>query len=303
MTFKAEEAATYDQAAERFAALSDLYSGDLAARLVDLAGIKAGDRVLDVGTGAGVVARAAAERAGAAGRVMGIDISPKMVAHARERAAAQGLGGRLEYRVMDAENLDLDAAAFDVVVSLFALLHLPTPLRALTEMRRVLRPEGRLVVGVGSGAPLSARGIVHRLGRLRTLWSERRGQRLTAPRALESLLALRMGPDAGASAHWEAHAREHHPEALHRLVVEAGFADVQCLWQGRDVSVSTPEEFWDLQATFSSPARRRLADAAPAVVDGLRRELVERAQAVLARRGSLVYPQGVLFLCALRPAS
>ena len=303
MTFKAEEAATYDDAAERFAAQSDIYSADLATLLVDLAGIKTGDRVLDVGTGAGVLAGAAAERVGDGGRVLGIDISPNMVSKARDRAAARGLAGRLEYRVMDAEALGLDDDGFDAVVSLFALLHLPAPLRALAEMRRVLRPGGRLVVGVGSGAPLSARGLMHRLGRLGTLWSERSGRRLSAPRALESLLALRMGPDAGASARWQAHAREHRPDVLRGLIEEAGFADVQSHWQGRDLMISTPAEFWDLQSTFSSAARRRLADARPAVVEGLRRELMDRAEAVLARGGCLVYPQGVLFLRARRPAS
>src|SRR6185503_11997657 len=106
-------------------------------------------------------------------RVVGIDISEAMLARARERAAARGLAERITLRTMDAEALAFDDAAYDVVVSLFALLHLPDPLRALREMRRVLRPGGRLVVGVGSGAPVSIQGLVHRAGRLRDLWNER----------------------------------------------------------------------------------------------------------------------------------
>ena len=301
LEFKAEEAAAYDEAAERFAALSERYAGDLAVLLVERAVIGAGDRVLDVGTGTGVVAAAAAARVGAGGRVVGVDISGAMLSRARQLAAARGLADRVDYRLMDAEALQLEDQSFDAVVSLFALLHVPDPLRALREMRRVLRPGGRLVVGVGSGAPRSLRGLVHRLGRLGGLWKEKRGRRLVAPASLESLLARRLGHEEGASAHWADHARAHGPDALPRLAGEAGFAHVETSWQGRDLPVAGPGEFWDLQRTFSSRARRRLAEAPPDVVDSLRREMVAASEAVLARGGDLVYPQGVLLVAARNP--
>jgi SAM-dependent methyltransferase len=296
--FKAEESGAYDEAADRFAALSERYSGDLARRLVELAGLAPGERVLDVGTGAGLLAAAAAPRAG---RVLGIDISAALLDRARGIADARGLGGHVEYRLMDAEALTLEDASFDAAVSLFALLHLPDPLRALQEMRRVLRPGGRLVVGVGSGAPVSLAGLAHRAGRLGALWQERRGRRLVAPGSLESLLTRRLGHDEGASAHWQEHAREHGAAGLARLVGDAGFADVQSSWQGRDLEVATASEFWDLQRTFSSRARRRLADVPPALLEELRREMEAESAAVLARGGRLVYPQGVLFVRARRP--
>jgi SAM-dependent methyltransferase len=299
--FKAEEAGAYDEAAERFAALSERYAGDLAARLVEMAEVGAGARVLDVGTGAGVVAAAAAPRVGPEGRVLGVDISEAMLSRARGLAAARGLADRVDYRLMDAESLAFEDQSFDRVVSLFALLHMPHPLKALQEMRRVLRPGGRLAVGVGSGAPVSLSGLVHRFGRLGGLWKERRGRRLVAPRSLETLLLRQTGAAPGASAHWADHARGHGPHAVPRLVREAGFADVQVSWEGRDLHVSGPEEFWDLQRTFSSLARRRLAEMVPAAVDELRREMIAASEAVLARGGDLVYPQGVLFVHARQP--
>jgi SAM-dependent methyltransferase len=299
--FKAEEQGAYDEAAGRFAALGERYAGDLAAHLVALAHIAPGERVLDVGTGGGVVALAAAAAAGPSGRVAGIDISEAMLTRARDAAEGRGLAERLELRAMDAEALAFGEGTFDAVVSHFALLHLPDPLRALVEMRRVLRPGGRLAVGVGAGAPLSLRGLVHRAGRVRDLWDERRGRRLTAPGALESLLSERLGPDEGASAHWQSHAATHGPGDLPRLLAQAGFADVEASWLGRDLEIASADEFWDLQRTFSSRARRRLAGVAPAALDDLRRALAERSGAVLARGGRLVYPQGVSLLRARRP--
>jgi ubiquinone/menaquinone biosynthesis C-methylase UbiE len=297
--FKAEESTAYDEAAERFAVLSERYAGDLAARLLDLAEVRPGQRILDVGTGTGVVASAAAARAGADGHVVGIDISSAMLAQARARSGSRA--DRIEYRLMDAEALQLEDGTFDAVVSLFALLHLPDPRRAVGEMYRVLRPGGWAVVGVGSGAPVSLRGLVHRLGRLGGLWAERRGLRLTAPQALESMLDRRTGSDEGAAAHWKAHAHEHGPHELPGLFREAGFTGVSSLWQGRDLPVSTPEEFWDLQRTFSSRARRYLSVAPPALVDDVRREVMAGGRAVLDRGGRLVYPQGVSFVRAHRP--
>jgi SAM-dependent methyltransferase len=300
--FKTEEARAYDEAAERFADLSERHAKGFAAHLVELAGVKPGDRVLDVGTGTGLVAAAAAERAGAGGRIVGIDISEAMVRRARERAAAGGLGERVEYRLLDAEALTLPDESFDVVVSLFALLHLPAPQRALGEMRRVLRVGGRAAVGVGSGAPWPWARLAQGVRRLGTLWSERRGRRLVAPGALEALMAARLGPDHGASAHWDAHARDHAPQALRGLMTGAGFADVRASWRGRDTAIPTAGEFWDVQRTFSSRARRRLSEAPASFVEDLRRQMEARSEAVLGRGGHLVYPQGVLFLSAVRPA-
>lgn len=106
-----------------------------------------GERVLDVACGTGLVSFAAARAVGADGRVVGVDLSGSMVDAANRRAVERQVSNA-SFARMDAELLDLPDAAFDVVLCALGLMYLPEPERALREMRRVLRPGGRLVVAV-----------------------------------------------------------------------------------------------------------------------------------------------------------
>jgi ubiquinone/menaquinone biosynthesis C-methylase UbiE len=114
-----------------------------AARLVDLAQLNRGTRVLDVATGTGEVALLAARAVGPAGTVIGIDLSPGMLARARAKAAQAGLS-QVEFREGDALRLDLPDESFDVVLSASSLFILPDMAAAVREWRRVLAPGGRL---------------------------------------------------------------------------------------------------------------------------------------------------------------
>ena len=113
-----------------------------AVLLADAAEIGRGDRVLDVGCGTGVVAREAAQRVGTEGRVVGLDLNPRMLAVARRIAP------EIEWRQGDAGELPFEDGAFDVVASQFAAMFFPDPVLALREMWRVLAPRGRLAVAV-----------------------------------------------------------------------------------------------------------------------------------------------------------
>ncbi len=105
-----------------------------------------GDRVLDVGCGTGTLALAAVRRVGAAGVVHGIDPSEEMVARAKAKALREGLP--VTFEVASAQKLPFEDASFDVVLSSLMLHHLPEPARkdAVSEIRRVLKPNGRLLV-------------------------------------------------------------------------------------------------------------------------------------------------------------
>jgi SAM-dependent methyltransferase len=105
-------------------------------------GLRAGERVLDVGCGAGQLALPAA-RAGA--RVTGVDIATNLIGQARERAAREELDVRFEEG--DAEALAFPDASFDVVFSFIGAMFAPRPDLVAAELTRVCRPGGRVVMG------------------------------------------------------------------------------------------------------------------------------------------------------------
>ena len=113
---------------------------DGALRLLAEAGAGDGLKLLDVGCGNGAVLRAAAEAFGLEG--VGIDLDPDQIALAHERRG--GLCG-VDFRIGDAARLPLDSETFDIVFSNKTTHHMPNWRRAVEEMARVLKPEGRLV--------------------------------------------------------------------------------------------------------------------------------------------------------------
>lgn len=116
-------------------------------QVLALATLGAGEAVLDVACGTGVVAVAAAAAVGPAGRVLGVDLAEAMVQAARQRA--RGLGhGQACFERMDAEHLALPEGGFDAALCALGLMYMPEPVAALRELHRVLRPGGRAVLAV-----------------------------------------------------------------------------------------------------------------------------------------------------------
>jgi SAM-dependent methyltransferase len=116
--------------------------GAWAGVVADAAGIRTGNRVLDVGCGTGVLAREALRRVGEDGQVVGLDLNDGMLAVA-ERAEP-----KIEWRQGDAATLPFRDASFDVVVSQFALMYFPDRVASLSQMWRTLASAGRLAVAV-----------------------------------------------------------------------------------------------------------------------------------------------------------
>jgi len=124
-------------------ALLESWLGEATELMLDLAGIGPGKRVLDVAAGSGGQTLREARRVGASGAVLATDISSNIIDLAARDARAAGLSN-VAARVMDGENLDVADASFDAVISRVGLIYFPDRARALEEIRRVLRPGGRV---------------------------------------------------------------------------------------------------------------------------------------------------------------
>jgi ubiquinone/menaquinone biosynthesis C-methylase UbiE len=108
---------------------------------------RAGQTILELAAGPGETGFLAADRVGPKGRVISTDLSPRMVDAARRGAADRGLGN-VEFRVMDAQQIDLPDESVDGVLSRFGLMLVPEPEQAMREGKRVLREGGRLAYSV-----------------------------------------------------------------------------------------------------------------------------------------------------------
>ncbi len=106
-----------------------------------------GETILELAAGVGDTGFDAAELLGAGGRLITTDFSPAMLEAARRRGAERGIRNA-EYRVVDAEQIELDDRSADGVLCRFGYMLMVDPAAALAETRRVLRPGGRLVLAV-----------------------------------------------------------------------------------------------------------------------------------------------------------
>jgi ubiquinone/menaquinone biosynthesis C-methylase UbiE len=117
------------------------------ARLLDLADLKPGERVLDIACGTGLVTIPAAAAVGADGEIVGTDISARMVDLVRKEVETHSISNATFER-MDAEDLRYPDNSFDAALCALGLMYFPDPLKSLQEMLRVLKPGGRAVVAV-----------------------------------------------------------------------------------------------------------------------------------------------------------
>lgn len=217
----------------------------LARRLVELAAIAPGERVLDVACGTGAVTRAAARRVGPDGEVVGVDVNDSML------AVAEASSDGIDLRQAEAVDLPFPDDRFDVVTCQQAVQFLPDPVAGLAEMRRVTAPGGRVVFSVLRG--LAANPVY---------------------RVFHDALGTHVGADAAAMIGSPFAVGD--GEVLRRMAEEAGLADVT-------VRIAIDEERFPSIAEFvtheaaSSPLSEELARLEPAsraaLVDDLRERL------------------------------
>lgn len=206
---------------EVFKALAPTYDAlhflqDTAYRLIELADLSIGARVLDVATGTGIVALASSEIVGRIGNVVGIDLSPDMLAVARQKAAAAGIEN-IEFREGDAEKLDFPDGSFDAVLCASSLFFIPDMLAVLKEARRVLARNGCVEFNSFQSTFLQP---------FRDLWSAR----LQKHGLKIGSLPIHRIPDAA---------------TCERLLRDAGFTQIEVRIEQLGYYLSTVEERWN----------------------------------------------------------
>jgi ubiquinone/menaquinone biosynthesis C-methylase UbiE len=140
MSERADPSRHYDELETRLTAF-------VSERMLDLARLRDGMRVLDLASGRGEPALRAAHRVGTRGQVVGVDVAEAVLEIARERAKAAGLENT-EFRRCDAETVDEFGRTFDVATSRWGLMYLQAPERALEAVWRSLVPGARLVAAL-----------------------------------------------------------------------------------------------------------------------------------------------------------
>ena len=122
-------------------ATQDVVLAPVADVLIDRAGIEAGERIVDVGCGAGATTMAFAQKVGPTGHVLGIDISGPMLARARQLVPP---GLRIDFALADATVHPFEPASFDLLASRFGVMFFAEPALSFANLHRALRPSGRL---------------------------------------------------------------------------------------------------------------------------------------------------------------
>ena len=219
----------------KWSRLIDEATSGISQRLVELAGVEAGSRVLDVAAGYGEPSSTAARVAGAEGRVVATDISAEMLAYGRERAQAAGLSN-IEFVEADASSLDFEPESFDAALSRWGIIFEPDGEAAAGRVRRFLKAGGRMAISSWGppdrvpmlGIPVMT--VMQRLG--------------IAP------------PPPGTPGPLSRPT----PEAIGGLLEGGGFSDVQVEEGEVTIDIASPEEFTTYVREIAPPITAMMAD-------------------------------------------
>ena len=256
---KARIARTYAAASDHFDTLP--FWHHFGRRTIERLSLAPGARVLDLCCGTGASALVAAEIVGPGGHVLGVDLSRELIAVARAKAMASGLGN-IDFRVADVESLRLEPASFDAVVSVFGLFFIDDMAAMLQRAWDWLRPGGRLAV---------------------TTW----GRKVLDPG--ESLFWDAVAKEDESIQSVSASERLADPEAVAALFVEAGAPAPIVSPETWDMPIATPEAFWPvILGTSNRAAFDALPDDARARVRAFVIETL-RARRVTSLRCDVIY--------------
>ncbi|MDQ3968220.1 MAG: class I SAM-dependent methyltransferase [Thermoproteota archaeon] len=241
--FKAQQRQMWDNAAAGWQTWWETIergAQKVSDKIVELAEIKPGDKVLDIATGIGEPAVTAAKRVKPNGKVIATDISPQMLAIAKTRAKSFGLDDIMEFREADGEKLDLPdsstARKFDAILSRWGLMFFPNLPTALVRLKEMLVTSGRLSAAVWS-APSKVPLLDLAFATVR--------KQINAPAPPPGT----PGPFALADV-----------EALKRSFSQAGFKDIRIETLQTTFSFGSPESFTRLHQQVTAPITAMLAN-------------------------------------------
>jgi ubiquinone/menaquinone biosynthesis C-methylase UbiE len=210
-------AVTYDQVGPQF-------FSHFGRRILDIAKIPAGSKVLDVATGRGALLFPAAEAVGQDGQVIGVDLSETMIQETSQELIRRNMSPNIKVQQMDAEHLQFADQSFDYVLCGFAIFFFPQLSRAMSEFYRVLKPTGQICVST---------------------WDKLMDEDLSW---FDEIVKTHLPPEPEADQPEEPTATPHPvfdtPEGLKLILETAGFENVQIFSEAKDFVYPTNEEYW-----------------------------------------------------------
>lgn len=214
---KATTAAMYDAAADLFDAPVNAFWERIGRRTVERMSLSGGAHVLDACCGTGASAIPAAEIVGPTGRLLGVDLSQRLLARAWAKALRRGLA-HAEFRLGDIEGLDSATETFDAVICVFGIFFLPDMAAGVRQLWQLVRPGGQMAI---------------------TTW----GGRVFEPGRTAILQAVRRErPDLyKESSPWDLISE---PAALESLLREGGVPSNEVVAEAGSQALDSPEDFW-----------------------------------------------------------